>query len=69
MSHRKTFKMSEVYQMPYEMFRIDFETFQTIFVALSPWGKGVHGETLAMGVFKVKNNIKLDFQEDTNITL
>lgn len=53
MSRQKAFRVSEVYQMPYEIFRIDFETFQTIFLAFSPWGKGAYGETLAMGIFKV----------------
>lgn len=41
--------------MPYEMYRIDLETFQTIFGALSPWGKGEQGEILTLGIFKVLN--------------
>ncbi|KAK6638132.1 hypothetical protein RUM44_008557 [Polyplax serrata] len=66
MSRQKAFRVSEVYQMPYEIFRIDFETFQTIFLAFSPWGKGAYGETLAMGIFKLideNNNGYLNVRE------
>ena len=61
MSQQKSFKISESYQMPYEIFKIDFETFQSIFVALSPWGRGCHMEIMTREIFKVINceNLKM----------
>lgn len=54
MSSQKMYRVVEDnLQMPYETFRVDFETFQTVFIALSPWGRGATAETLASGIFKV----------------
>ncbi|KAL0272685.1 UNVERIFIED_CONTAM: hypothetical protein PYX00_005558 [Menopon gallinae] len=54
MSGQRVHRVAEdITHMPYETFRIDFETFQTIFLGISPWGKGSLGETLASGIFKM----------------
>ncbi|EEB11252.1 GTPase-activating protein gyp2, putative [Pediculus humanus corporis] len=66
MSQQKSFKISESYQMPYEIFKIDFETFQSIFVALSPWGRGCHMEIMTREIFKLmdeNNNGYLNARE------
>ena len=37
----------------YEIYRIDYDQFKTLFLALSPWALGNHAETLALRMFRV----------------
>lgn len=71
MSSQKMYRVVEdSLQMPYETFRVDFETFQTVFIALSPWGKGATAETLASGIFKVSSsNTKRSLAGILNLSL
>lgn len=48
----------------YELFKVDFELFQTLFTGLSPWSHCSHAESLAARIFRVRmpkiyENLKL----------
>lgn len=52
--------------LPYEAYRIDFESFRLAFVALSPWGKGCQAEFLATRIFRLMDENQdgfLNFRE------
>lgn len=38
---------------PYEVYKVDFDYFKILFVALSPWGKGETAESLAARIFNL----------------
>jgi len=40
----------------YELFKVDFELFHSLFTGLSPWGQCSHAESLAARIFRVKIN-------------
>jgi len=42
----------------YEQYKIDFDQFKNLFVALSPWAAGQHAETLALRAFRVFNQLR-----------
>ena len=37
----------------YEQYKLDFDQFKSLFVALSPWSSGQHVDTLALRMFRV----------------
>ena len=37
----------------YEMYKVDFDQFKTMFLSLSPWAKGQRGGVLALRAFRV----------------
>ncbi|CAB3361215.1 Hypothetical predicted protein [Cloeon dipterum] len=50
----------------YEMFKVDFELFQSLFTGLSPWGHCSHAETLAARLFRLMDRDEdgfLNFRE------
>lgn len=37
----------------YEQYKVEFDQFKTLFLALSPWAHGQHADTLALRAFRV----------------
>lgn len=40
---------------PYEAYKVDFEFYRLLFLAISPWGKGIQSESIATRLFRVRN--------------
>jgi hypothetical protein len=43
----------------YELYKIDFDQFKTLFLSLSPWTTGQHAENMALYMFRVSNILGL----------
>ena len=46
----------------YEQYKVDFDQFKTLFLALSPWATGNLAETIALRLFRVRIFISMTFE-------